>query len=324
MFTGRKPVTETGIELVSVLIISNANAKKVAKSGSLLTPNLLPETTTHHHTRSPFDLIPVFEKSAESNLNHLVIEGGDGTVRTILSSLLNCYDKTQVLPAISILPRGTTNQIARNLGVKKPADLVSIFNDKFREISMPLIKIKSKNMEHRYGFLFSTGALPYVSRFTQDNINAKGVGGGTAVVGAVVKAVTSDKASLMPPAKHRLKGKTSHDLQTIINHKGLALGTIMTTLPTLMMGLDPFWGEENAPLRVTWAEAESAKLGRTVAGLWAGRKKNRVIDGYHSHNVDKLTLRTKAPATLDGDFLDIAGQKLKISASRPVTFWVKQ
>jgi len=46
------------------------------------------------------------------------------------------------------------------------------------------------------------------------------------------------------------------------------------------------------------------------------------MDGYHSHNVDQLTLRTKAPATLDGDFLDIAGQKLKISTSRPVKFWI--
>ena len=89
-----------------------------------------------------------------------------------------------------------------------------------------------------------------------------------------------------------------------------------------MLGLDPFWGTENAPLRLTWAEAESAKLGRNVAGIWAGRKQNRSADGYHSHNVHKLTLRTKAPATIDGDFLNISDQKLRISTSRPISFWV--
>lgn len=309
---------------MSVLAISNANAKKVAKNGSSLTASLLPKEAVHHHTKSTADLSRLFKDSASTGLQHLIIEGGDGTVRTVLSALLNTYDKTQMLPAISILPRGTTNQIARNLGVKKPADLTAVFNGKFQSISVPMVKIKSKALETQYGFLFSTGALPHVSRFTQDKINSKGVGGGTAVVGAVLKAVTSDKAALMPPNKHRLKGKTSHKVQTIINHNGPVLGTLMTTLPTLMMGLDPFWGEEDAPLRVTWAEAESAKLGRTVAGVWAGRKRNRAVDGYHSHNVNKLSLRTKAPATLDGDFLDIAGKKLKISASRPVTFWVAQ
>jgi len=304
---------------VSILAISNASARKVAKSGTTLNGNLLPKGSRHHFTNSPDDLIPLFKEVKKTHLRHLVIEGGDGTVRTILTAMLNCYPKIQKLPAVSIVPRGTTNQIARNLGVKKPANLKAIFQGSYKSISTPLVKIKSKAFETRYGFLFSTGALPYVSRFAQDKINAKGVGGGTAVVGAVLKAVTSDKSDLMPPAKHRLKGKSENHL--IINHKGVALGTIMTTLPTLMLGLDPFWGTEDAPLRLTWAEAQSAKLGRNVAGIWAGRKQNRSQDGYHSHNIDRLNLRTKAPATLDGDFLDIAGHKLRISASRPVTFW---
>ena len=303
---------------VSVLAISNANAKKIAKHGTSLNKVLLPDAK-HYHTQAPDDLIPLFTEKAHTHLKHLIIEGGDGTVRTVLTALLNSYDKSQTLPAVSILPRGTTNQIARNLGVKKTSDLTSIFKGRYQVISMPMVKIKSKAINPQYGFLFSTGALPYVSRFAQDKINAKGIGGGTAVIGAVLKAISSDKADLMPPKKHRIKGKL--DDHIILNHKGATLGIIMTTLPTLMLGLDPFWGTENAPLRLTWAEAESAKLGRNVAGIWAGRKQNRSADGYHSHNVHKLTLRTKAPATIDGDFLNISDQKLRISTSRPISFW---
>ncbi|WP_409431814.1 diacylglycerol/lipid kinase family protein [Litorimonas sp. RW-G-Af-16] len=304
---------------MSFLAISNAHARNVAKQGSALSRATLSAGATHHITQDPADLHPLFQKAASDNLRHLVIEGGDGTVRTILSAMLNTYPSDQSLPAVSILPSGTTNQIARNIGLKKLADLDLIAAGKLTETTVPMVQIKTKTHAPRYGFLFSTGALPHVSRFAQDKLNAKGVGGGSAVVGAVIKAVTSDRSDLMPPAKHRIKAKLKD--QTIINHKGKALGTIMTTLPSLMLGLDPFWGDEPAPLRLTWAEAESQKLGRTVAGLWLGRKQNRETDGFHSHNVDRLRLKTKAPATLDGDFLDVQGQRLKISPSRSVTFW---
>ena len=74
---------------VSILAISNANAKKVAKRGTSLNAGLLPESTVHHFTKSPDDLMPLFQEAAQKNLRHLVIEGGDGTVRTILTALLN-------------------------------------------------------------------------------------------------------------------------------------------------------------------------------------------------------------------------------------------
>jgi len=109
--------------------------------------------------------------------------------------------------------------------------------------------------------------------------------------------------------------------KAIFRHEEIVLGTVMTTLPTLMLGLDPFWGDEDAPLRFTWAKGENSKLARTIAGLWIGRKRNRSNDGFYSHNVERLDLNTNAPAVLDGDFINISGQHLRISASRPVRFW---
>ena len=69
---------------VSVLAISNANAKKIAKRGSSLSKVPLPDGK-HHHTQTPDDLVPLFEDAAEARLKHLIIEGGDGTVRTVLT-----------------------------------------------------------------------------------------------------------------------------------------------------------------------------------------------------------------------------------------------
>ena len=309
---------------MSVLAISNAKARSVAKQGSALSLAKLPKGGEHFVSQDRSDLLPLMKRAREEKREHILIEGGDGTVRTVMTALLNSYPDDEILPAVSILPRGTTNQIARNIGLKDLSDLKEIQKGNIRSHVTSLVQIDRVNQEPDpsnpvYGFLFSTGALPHVSRFAQDKLNGNGVGGGTAVVGAVLKAVTGDKTRLMPPAKHKMKAKLSGE--TLFKHKGPALGTIMTTLPSLMLGLDPFWGEEDAPLRMTWADSDSRKLGRNVAGLWMGRKQDRAQDGYHSHNIDRLTLKSKAPATLDGDFLELSGEKLRISASRPVTFW---
>ena len=310
-----------------ILAISNAHARAVSKTGSRIKLSQLPAGSRHHISKSKSDLSELFKKTSQDETDHILIEGGDGTVRTVMTILLNSYTANQPLPTISILPSGTTNQIARNLGLKSISDLDKIIEKKIKRTVTPLVEIfvKGESSDEKnplYGFLFSTGALPHVSRFAQDKLNSNGVGGGTAVVGAVLRAVTGDKDTLMPPEKHKMCGRLSNDI--VFKHKGIALGTIMTTLPTLMLGLDPFWGQEDAPLRLTWAEANSRKLGRNVAGLWAGRKKDRTNDGFYSHNIDHLKIRTKAPATLDGDFIDVYNKRLRISASRPVTFWQAQ
>lgn len=309
---------------MSLLAISNAKARSVAKQGSALSRTALPKNSEHFVSQDRSDLFPLMKRAQAQNVSHIVIEGGDGTVRTVMTALLNSYPENTPLPAVSILPSGTTNQIARNIGLKSLADLDNIQRGHIQTHTIPLVQINRVKQDPSganplYGFLFSTGALPHISRFAQDKLNGNGVGGGTAVVGAVLKAVTGDKSRLMPPVKHKMKAKLAG--QTLFKHKEPALGTIMTTLPSLMMGLDPFWGEEKAPLRLTWARADSRALGRNVAGLWMGRKQDRAEDGYFSHNIDRLNLKTKAPAVLDGDFLDFSGEKLRISASRPVTFW---
>ena len=305
---------------MQVLAISNAKARAIAKKGPQIKTTHLPNGAVHHITHNHEDLTAILRKAAEKQkLKHLIIEGGDGTVRTVMTALMSSYDQAHTLPAISILPGGTTNQIARNIGVKKITDLKRISQGHRKIIETPLVQIKIPDQKNRFGFLFSTGALPYVSKFAQTKLNEKGVGGGSAVLGAVLKAVCSDREALMPPQQHSMRAKIGDT--KITSHEGKILGTVMTTLPYLMMGLDPFWGTEDAALRLTWAEAESQKLARTIASLWIGRKQDRSAAGYHSHNVDQITIKTKAPTVLDGDFIDLEDISFTVTTSRPVTFW---
>ena len=104
-------------------------------------------------------------------------------------------------------------------------------------------------------------------------------------------------------------------------HKGPHLGTVVTTLPSLMMGLDPFWGDGDAPLRVTWINGTYRALGRNIMSVWAGSKsKDRSKDGLHSKRVDALSYTYEGDIVLDGEFLSIPSGKFTVRPTRPGTF----
>ena len=47
------------------------------------------------------------------------------------------------------------------------------------------------------GFLFSTGAMPQITRYTTGELHRKGIGGSAAVLGGIIKGVRGDDETLM-------------------------------------------------------------------------------------------------------------------------------
>ena len=87
------------------------------------------------------------------------------------------------------------------------------------------------------------------------------------------------------------------------------------------MGLDPFWGDGNGPLRVTWVDGSYKGLARNVLQVWMGLKsKDRSQDGLYSKRVDQLSYQYAGDIVLDGEFLSIPSGKFTVRATRPVTF----
>jgi len=87
------------------------------------------------------------------------------------------------------------------------------------------------------------------------------------------------------------------------------------------MGLDPFWGDGDGPLRVTWIDGTYRGLGRNIMGVWAGAKsKDRSADGFYSKRVEILIYTYEGDIVLDGEFLSISSGKFTVRPTRPVTF----
>jgi len=257
--------------------VFNAASAKVAKKGALL-PKIAEQYNAVIRDVGDFSDVDILVQDAlAAKAEHIIIEGGDGTVQGILTAFLR-HEKARNLPLFTLVPGGNTNQVARNIGL-------------------------------------STGALPQVTDYTKDKLHDRGIGGSMAVIGGILKGATG-ASSITQPTTIKLNIETN-GIQKL---RGPHLGTIVTTLPGLILKLDPFWGEGERPLRVTYVAGEYQKLVRHVASLWMGRKnKDRSQDGLYSWTADSLKYRYKGPCVLDGELLDLT-KGFKIRATKPIGF----
>ena len=301
---------------MSPWFVFNAASAKVAKKGALL-PKIAEQHKAVLRDVGDFSDVDTLVRDAlAAKTRHIVIEGGDGTVQGILTEFLR-QSKARDLPVFTLVPGGNTNQIARNvgLGTASPQAVAKALGDNKVLAQAPLLRIKDKAQRKYYGFLFSSGALPQVTDYTKDKLHDRGIGGSMAVIGGILKGAAGTNSITKPTQiKLNINADGTHKL------RGPHLGTIVTTLPGLMLGLDPFWGEGNRPLRVTYVAGEYQKLVRHVASLWLGNKsKDRSQDGMYSWTADGLKYRYEGPCVLDGELLELT-KGFKIRATKPIRF----
>ncbi len=295
------------------LFIVNLLSERVARKGSVLGP-LAAEMDVKCFHLDPFDALPsAVSQAAKDGVDHVVIEGGDGTVQGVISAFLYQADRFETFPAFSIVPGGMTNQVAKNIGLKSAGarSVKSALAGPMESLDMPLLNVVDSDGPRYAGFLFSTGAIPQITRYTTGELHRKGIGGSAAVLGGILKGVRGNDDSLMQITPIHMKGL----------YDGPHLGTVVTTLPSLIMKLDPFWGDGHGPLRVTWVDGSYRGLGRNVLQIWMGMKsKDRSPDGMHSKRVTELAYEYDGDIVLDGEFLSIPSGKFTVRATRPVTF----
>lgn len=264
-----------------------------------------------------------FTRLAFTPEDHLFIEGGDGTMQATLSALLNSLPSPHQCPKLSLIAGGLTNQIAANIGLKARSDAAIVKAIKSPQTGLkpaPILKLTAGKALPAYGCLFSSGALPFVTDYYAQKVRDSQTGGKAAIAATLIKAVTGNQAArdaLMPATALELKlhNNGQEKLKT-----GAHLSTIVTTLPSLMMGLDPFWGGGQGDLRVFYADAGARRLVQNLTGLWLGRKSiDRSGDGLESYRADRLDYHYDGPLILDGEALDING-KFALTATPPLPF----
>lgn len=306
--------------------IINPLSHTVAERGSDLVRTGV-TTKTNCHILNAFDTLPdAVAEILDHGREHVFIEGGDGTIHGVLSMFLAQQPDVDKLPEFTLLPGGMTNLVAAHVGLKRPSSKkirTLLENPNTQKIvELPMLGAKaSDNDNTNYGFLLSTGALPAATRYCVDHIHTKGVGGSAAVRQTLLKVLFGrgvEREIILKPTALSLDLENSKiDGQHII--------TIATTLPRLMIGLNPFWGTGDGNLKITHASKDARHVVRNVARMLLPGQSARAStklkrDGFQSWSVNEATLQLSGEVVLDGEFLPKTDAPISLFATKPLRF----
>lgn len=255
----------------------------------------------------------------------LAINGGDGTVRDVLTALWRI--DPDWCPALSIIPGGKTNLIAYDVGsvTHGPAGLRQIMEaasnnrlDRHRCSRRVLDIVRQDSaLPPVCGLFFGAGAFSAGTELSQKEANALGLYQGLAValtIGSMVVRQMRGGGSGGANMTLSADGRLVHDGDHFI--------MLATSLQRIIMGLNPFWGPHNRAIRFTDIAGPPVRLTSALVPVLRGRPKPWMHGaGYHSASADHLSLRLTSRFTVDGELYDPGPcGMISLSARRSMDF----
>ena len=286
----------------------------------------------HHEVNRPEDIAEATHELLDSGCELIVVNGGDGTVQAVLTGLFGS-SPLETLPLLAVLPAGTTNMVAADIGaMMQPIPALQRLLDTARDghlrgtaVERPIMRAEIAPNTAVFSLFFGTGAIYHGIRFCRHYVATLGlrgeVGPGVALAVFLAKIALGQGGSMFPPLhlSGRVDGKP---LQA-----GAYRGVLVSTVSRQFLGLRPFWGREPAPLKYTAMRYAPQHLWRAAPAVMRG-KPNRFVRpefGYTSHNANELELHLDCGFTLDGElFTPRAGTPVRLHSGYTATFLHQQ
>jgi len=311
-----------------IAVINNTWAgKRHSRSGEVRTFLKRHPEIQHRETHDDHSVPQALREFEEAGVEVLVLVGGDGTVQHTLTRLLG-EGGSGWMPLIAPLPGGSTNATAIDLGTQRSAvrGLAALIQAALEErlaeriVERSVLRVALPD-EVRFGMVFGAGMFARAVSLTHQSFPQGRLQGafGTSITLLV---------QLSRAARGRFQGVLALDKMQIRYDREPELSqevllSLVTTNRRLILGLNPFWGQEPAPLRVTTVEGRAEHAARAIPGILRGRPQAFVTPerGYTSRNVHQLELCLDAALVLDGELLPpTPDRRVRISAVEGVRF----
>jgi len=308
--------------------ISTRNKKRRygIANAALANPDILTEII--NDTTSLTEMLAGF-RAREVGL--VVIDGGDGTAREVLSRLPEVYGDD--LPFVSILPSGKTNLMARDLGTARHGVrafgklLEGLKSERIFETAKTraLMKITWPDGFHApvRGMLMGLGAFRAGTDLAQSDVHKRGINHAPAVALAMtdyfIRASLGKDSGAMragEPVALAMDGKRCVE--------GRRFAVICTTLTQLLFGIWPFWGDDSRAIRYVDVLAPPKRLLRTLPAVARGKPRPWMEDaGYRSGSTDRMEMTLEKPFVVDGEMFQPGPEgRIILDGSERVRFLV--
>jgi len=312
-------------------LISNPNSGRNRKHLRAIERIVANHPRVHHcPTPGAADIPAALSMLAERSVEVLAINGGDGTVARVLTHLLEDAPFER-LPLIALLPGGTTNMNAGDVGLR--GGIVSAVqrlcrwadDDRCegRLLRRAILRVDpGAGQSVAYGMFFGTGAIIHGIEYCRASIHTRGVaneiGPGLAMARTLWGIARGDRRFARSVAVSvALDGAPPARAEDI-------LILLVSSLERLFLGMRPYWGKEDEPLHVSMIRAGAEHLLRNLPALLRGKPGHHagVAAGYRSRNVGRISLTLDGPYTLDGEMYQASRRAgpVIITDGGPVTF----
>lgn len=291
------------------------NQKSHRNQGVGRTP--LPDDILDIVPEAPAQLGAGLRRLASEGVDLLVIDGGDGTVREVLSRLPEAFGDR--IPRLAVVPNGKTNALAIDLGAPLGTTLEQILASAAagrptkRRHCLEVLREGHATPERR-GFLFGLGAFVRGTQLAQTH-HGLGLFDNAAVVATMVGAAAR---TLFGSAGDPWRRGEPMDLSFDPGAERARFLLLASTLKRLPLGVKPF-GAPREGLKVLTVEAPPRRFARALPILLRGGDAPWLAQaGYHRRDLTAFDVTGPGDFVLDGEIYP--GGRLTVRQGRELEF----
>jgi len=291
-------------------LIVNPRAGKGSGKGVALADRLKGDGRVSLHVLERFEhLDTVITDMAREQVTDLFISSGDGTIQEILTQIAE-RNPFVTLPRICLLPHGTTNLSANDLGFRSQSiDGQAAFVRSLEAASTATRRtIRCANPgdgKVRHGMFVGTGAIAVATRYCQQAFNDQGIKGQWAVAKTLLTAVRKYLFSA-PDPRDEARFDRPYAITVASDAgrmaEGLQLLQMSTTLDRLLLGCHPFWGGKTGPIRTTVIPYPVPSVLRWMLPVMYGGEGHAGPPGAVSFCSGTLEVSSDVMFVIDGEF----------------------